>query len=56
MILKKVIIDEVLRAIKKKIGKNNDFVQKVKKFENDIRSLRTKISKIEKKLKEIDNG
>ena len=55
MILEKVIIDKILRIIKKKKGNDKESL-KIKKLENEMRLLRTKVSKNERKLKEIENA
>lgn len=48
MIIKKAIVNEVIRIIKNQIGFNSNDSGKIRKIENELRSLRTKFIRLEK--------
>jgi hypothetical protein len=51
MINKKKIIDEIVRIVKNKAGFDTNYVE-IKKIKNDIRTISSKLSRLEKMIKD----
>jgi len=51
MIVNKILKNQILKIVKSYIGLNNENL-KIKRLENEVRSLRGKVNRMEKKVKD----
>ena len=54
MIIKKAIVNEVIRIIKNQMGGSNSDSGKIRKIETELRSLRGKFKRLEKIVMKLE--